>query len=327
MVSNTLRNMRPGSQLLFTGFVVLVSFFIIQLLASLVVIPIYGFSRVSGMLGGLDFADPGTVNMLKYFQVVQSVGLFIVPSVLVARFLYPRWTSYLYLTTKPSLRNAFWVIILVIIINPFINFTGDLNANMHFPSWLSGLEQWMRNAEDAAEKLVKVFLDVKTAWGLLFNLFMIAVLPAVGEELLFRGIIQKLFTKIIRNAHWGIWLSAALFSALHMQFYGFIPRMLLGAMFGYLLVWSGTLWLPILAHFINNAGAVILLYLIGKGKISPGIEEFGAGTDGWHYALVSLAMGAIILMVVRQHYREILPAEEAALSGKPNNETSEPADA
>lgn len=319
--------MRPGSQLLFTGFVVLVSFFIIQLLASLVVIPIYGFSRVSGMLGGLDFADPGTVNMLKYFQVVQSIGLFIVPSLLVARVLHPQWTSYLYLRKKPSLYNAFWVIILVIIINPFINFTGDLNAKMHFPSWLSEVEQWMRNAENAAEKLVKVFLDVKTGWGLLFNIFMIAILPALGEELLFRGIIQKLFTKITRNAHWGIWLSAALFSALHMQFYGFIPRMLLGAMFGYLLVWSGTLWLPVLAHFINNAGAVILLYLIGKGRISPDIEEFGAGAGGWYYALSSLLMGAVILVVVRQHYRKHRPSQEDFISGKPNTEISGPEEA
>lgn len=323
MISNTFRNMRPGSQLLFTGFVVLVSFFVIQLLASLLVIPIYGFSRVSGMLGGLDFTDPGTVNMLKYFQVVQSIGLFIVPSLLVAKVLHPHWKTFLYLGQKPSLRISFWVVILVIIINPFINFTGDINADMHFPSWLSGVEQWMRNAEDAAEKLVKVFLDVKTVWGLIFNLFMIAVLPALGEELLFRGIIQKLFAKITRNTHWGIWLSAVLFSALHMQFYGFIPRMLLGAMFGYLLVWSGTLWLPVLAHFINNAGAVIMLYLIGKGSISQEVEEFGTGADGWHYALISLVTGVVILMVVRQQYLQLRHASVASFAVNPNIEASD----
>lgn len=311
MVSDTFRHMRPGSQLLFTGFVVLVTFFILQLVASLVVVPVFGFERVSGMLSGLDFSDPGTVHMLKYFQIVQSFGLFIVPSLLVAKFFHSSWTFYLCLNKKPSLRNTYRVIILVIIINPFINFMGDINANMHFPPWLSEVEQWMRNAEDAAEKLVRVFLDVKSVWGLLFNLFMIAVLPALGEELLFRGIIQKLFTKITQNAHWGIWISAALFSALHMQFYGFIPRMLLGAMFGYLLVWSGSLWLPILAHFINNAGAVILIYLIGKGSLNPKVEEFGTGTEGWHYALISLAIGVVILMVVRQQNKEILPEQEA----------------
>jgi membrane protease YdiL (CAAX protease family) len=139
---------------------------------------------------------------------------------------------------------------------------------------------------------------------------MIAVLPAVGEELLFRGVIQKLFSKITRSHHWGIWISAILFSALHLQFYGFIPRLLLGAMFGYLLVWSGSLWLPILAHFINNAAAVTALFMIDHGYLNPSIEEFGAGVDDWHIGLFSLSAGLLILLTIKKQQRATSPKVE-----------------
>ena len=104
-----------------------------------------------------------------------------------------------------------------------------------------GIEKWMKDAEESAAEITKAFLDVKTIPGLVFNVFMIAFLPAVGEELLFRGIIQRIFTDMTKSHHWGIWISAILFSAMHFQFYGFVPRVLLGALFGYLLVWSGSI--------------------------------------------------------------------------------------
>jgi len=224
---------------------------------------------------------------------------------IVAWLFHESMKEYLSLNKKPMLPAIILIVLLIFIINPFINFTGAINAEMHFPEWMSGVERWMRNAEDTAEKLTKAFLKADTIGGLFLNLFMIAVLPALGEELLFRGVIQKLFSQITRNHHWGIWISAALFSALHMQFYGFIPRLLLGGMFGYLLVWSGSLWLPILAHFINNAAAVVLLYMIDKGQIDPRIEEFGTGTGEWYIALFSLIMGLLILAAIRNQKKPI----------------------
>jgi uncharacterized protein len=116
------------------------------------------------------------------------------------------------------------VLVLSFAASPFINFIGGLNANMQFPDWLSGVENWMKNAEDKAAEITEAFLKVETVGGLAFNIFMIAFLPAIGEELLFRGVIQRIFTNWTRNYHWGIWISALLFSALHMQFYGFIPE-------------------------------------------------------------------------------------------------------
>jgi uncharacterized protein len=305
MVKTLFRDLRPSNKLLFTGFVVVIAFFFTQIIAAILAIPLFGLDQVMKMLSGLDFSDPDSMNLLKYFQVFQSIGLFIVPPLIVAWLFHSSISEYLSLNKKPMLPAIILVVLLIFIINPFINFTGAINAEMHFPEWMSGVEGWMRNAEDTAEKLTKAFLKVDTLGGLLLNLFMIAVLPALGEELLFRGVIQKLFSQITRNVHWGIWISAALFSALHMQFYGFIPRLLLGGMFGYLLVWSGSLWLPIIAHFINNAAAVILLYMIDKGQIDPSIEEFGTGTGEWYIALFSLIMAILILSAIRNQKKPI----------------------
>lgn len=296
------RNLKPLSALMFSAFVVLAVFLAVQVAAALLAIPFFGISQVSGLLNGVNLEDPSSIAMLKYFQTVQAIGLFIAPSFLIAWLLHGRIFNYLYLDRPIPSLSIGMVILLVVVINPFINFTGAINAEMHLPSWLEGLEEWMREAENAAEQLTEAFLKVDSLGGLLFNLLMIAVLPAVGEELLFRGVIQKQLTQWTGSPHGGIWLAAALFSALHMQFYGFIPRLLLAGMFGYLLLWSGSLWLPVLAHFINNAGAVIALWLIDHEKISPAIEEFGTGTGSWPYAAASLAVGGIILYAVRQQF-------------------------
>ena len=294
------RESSPGTRLLFTGFIVVVIFLITQVLTAFVAIPVFGFDALMGMMDGIDHTNPESLKLLKFFQISQTLGLFILPPLVVAWFFNGDILEYLSLNQKPTLILSLMVLLLVLVISPFINFTGTVNAGMHFPEWLSGVENWMRNAEDTAEQLVEAFLNVNGLGGLMFNLFMIAVLPALGEELLFRGVIQKLFTGISGSKHWGIWLSAALFSALHMQFYGFIPRMLLGGMFGYLLVWSGTLWLPILAHFINNAAAVILMYMVDHNHISQEVEEFGSGPDGWMFALVSLVTGGFVFYGIRQ---------------------------
>ncbi len=290
--------MRPGTQLVFTGFVVVASYLISQLIAAMLAIPFFGTERVMTILSGFDFSDPAQLAFLKYLQVFQSIGLFILPSLLLAKMFNARPGVYLMMHRSVTFPTAILAVLLIFVVNPLINYSGAINAAMHFPEWLSGLEQWMRNAEDAAEKLTEAFLMTNNISGLAFNLFMIALLPALGEELLFRGIIQKLFAKMTHSHHWGIWLSAILFSALHMQFYGFIPRLLLGAIFGYLLVWSGSLWLPVLGHFVNNAAAVVLLYLIEHQKLGDHLGEIGS--NQWHLALFSLIASGLILWVIHR---------------------------
>jgi uncharacterized protein len=297
---NAFRDIHPFSRLIFSVFIILVSFLLFLALSVIAAIPVFGLDAVMNMASLSDLSNPETIRLLKFFQVVQSFGLFIIPPFILASMFHHSITGYLFLDRKITTLSSLLVIALIFFALPVINFTGELNNQMHFPEWASGVEEWMKNAEERAEELTKAFLKVENIGGLLFNLFMIAVLPAIGEELLFRGVIQRIFTEWTKSHHWGIWMSAILFSALHIQFYGFIPRMLLGVLFGYLLVWSGSMWLPIIAHFFNNAFAVIAMYLIDRGIINPELEEIGAGAESYYAAFLSLGVVILLILLIRK---------------------------
>jgi hypothetical protein len=232
---------------------------------------------------------------------VQSIGVFIVPPFILAWLFHGKIAEYLSLNKPVNYASILLVLLLSFSASPFINFIGEINANMQLPEWLSGVENWMKNTEENAAELTDAFLKVETLGGLLFNIFMVAFLPAIGEELLFRGVVQRIFTNWTKNIHWGIWITAILFSAMHMQFYGFVPRMFLGVLFGYLLVWSGSMWLPIIAHFINNAVAVIGIYLIDKNLLTPEIEEYGSTSDSYHIAVFSILLVAVFMLMLKRY--------------------------
>ena len=178
---------------------------------------------------------------------------------------------------------------------PLINALALLNESLHLPSFLSGLEEWIRLKESQAMEITVAFLKVDNWSGLLLNILIIGVIPALGEELLFRGVIQKELFSIYGKIHMSIWITAFLFSAMHLQFLGFIPRFLIGGLLGYLFYWSGSIWLPILAHFVNNAGAVILSYFINQQSISKEVEHLGA-EDGQLSMLVIALLGLLMLL-------------------------------
>jgi uncharacterized protein len=298
------RDIHPFSRLIFSLFIILVCFLLFLALSVIAAIPIFGLDAVMNMASFTDLSNPDTLRLLKFFQVVQSFGLFIIPPFILASMFHHSIAGYLFLDRKVTPLSSLLVIALIFFALPAINFTGELNNQMHFPEWASGVEDWMKNAEERAEELTKAFLKVENIGGLMFNLFMIALLPAIGEELLFRGVIQRIFTEWTRSHHWGIWISAILFSALHIQFYGFIPRMLLGVLFGYLLVWSGSIWLPIIAHFFNNAFAVIAMYLIDRGIVNPELEDIGAGAESYYAAFLSLGMVILLILLIRRDNRD-----------------------
>jgi uncharacterized protein len=149
----------------------------------------------------------------------------------------------------------------------------EWNASFTFPDFLKSFGEWAREREDLAAEYTKFFTTFNSTGDLLLGLFVIALLPAIGEELVFRGMLQPEFYRASGNQHTAIWISAFIFSAFHMQFFGFVPRMLLGALFGYLYVWSGNLWMPMIAHFVNNGFSVLMIYLYQKGTITVDMES------------------------------------------------------
>lgn len=170
-----------------------------------------------------------------------------------------------------------------------------LNMNVQFPEFLAELEKAMRDKEDELMKLTLYITDFENTLELVMGILVIGVVAGIGEEYLFRGVLQPKLRDYTKSIHWGIWLSAFVFSAIHLQFYGFVPRMMLGALFGYLYVYSGSLVYPMLAHILNNAFTVIMVHLNKQGVVEFDLEE--PGQLYWHYILIGL-----LLFVVSSFY-------------------------
>ena len=305
------RGMKPFPQLMFSLFVMVVSVLVFMLLAIILAIPFVGLSSLMTNLTPAGMGTPEGLVFLKYIQVVQSIGLFVIPALILGWLYHGNFSEYLQINRTTAFNSYLYVGLAGLLLIPLINYVGEINSHMQFPEFLSGVEDWMRTKEDEAKVLTDKFLKAEGISGLLFNVFMVAVLPAVGEELLFRGVIQRIFTNMTKNYHWGIWIAAFIFSAIHIQFYGFLPRMLLGAMFGYLLIWTGTMWAPILAHFVNNTMGVVGYYLIDKGSISKDIEQWGTGPEQFPLVLLSLASVSLLLFLIyRNSIKTKLPAQQ-----------------
>ena len=286
MYRQALRESKPSNQLIFSLLVILICGLAAMVLSIALGWLLYGVNPTQLETAMQDLSNPDTISLLKFFQIFQAIGVFIIPPFIIAWFLDPNPVLFLKSEKSPGLKNIMLVAAIIFTSNPLINWLTEINSKLSLPEWLHSLEIWMQNAENQASQITTAFLSSTSIKILLLNLIMVAVLPAIGEELLFRGIVQQLFKKMTHNAHIAIWISAAIFSAIHMQFFGFLPRLLLGAMFGYMLEWSGTLWLPIAAHFVNNATAVIAYSLMNKKLIGDGIEKTGTSSDGSSFMVV-----------------------------------------
>lgn len=181
------------------------------------------------------------------------------------------------------------------------------NAKLDLPESLSGLETWMKEMETQLMELTLFLTDFQTIPELLTGILVIGVFAGIGEEMFFRGVVQPKLKLYTNSAHWGIWLTAIIFSAIHVQFYGFIPRVFLGALFGYLYLYSGSLLYPILAHIFNNTLTVIVVYLSNQGQLDFDLES----TDSVSYPAAIL--GFLVLMVGFFYFKKINQAKDAEL--------------
>ena len=250
-----------------------------------------------------------STTSLKWLQFMQTIATFLLPSIIGAWI----WSedhkpfTWLRLTQTTHWSHYLLAVGIMLCAVPGINFLADLNSRVVLPESLGFIEQILKQQEEAAAALTERFLQADSIGGLLINIGLIAFLPALVEEVSFRGTLQQILAqgKLKGQIHIAIWATAFIFSAIHMQFYGFVPRMLMGAMFGYIFVWTGTLWVPILMHFTNNGLAVMAYYLIGENEESKNIADtFGAG-DTWWVGVISLLITSLGLLIFyrRTHTR------------------------
>ena len=196
-------------------------------------------------------------DMLRLLQFISAIGTFLVPSLALAWLFSRQPKDYLQIRKIKEGRSVAWVLLSMVCIVPLINWLTYWNGSLTLPEWAAPVEAWMRQQEDTMQHFTELLIYGGGFSPLLSNLIVVALTAAVTEEFLFRGALQRIIGQWTANPHVVIWIAAIIFSAFHLQFYGFLPRMVLGAYFGYLLYWSRCIWLPVLAHFTNNAVAVI----------------------------------------------------------------------
>jgi len=240
---------------------------------------------------------PGDIAFLKCYQLVNQIGVFIIPVIVYSILVSKSLTSYLSLERKPRILGILISGLVIYTLLPFNQYLLNLNQNLHFPEMLSGVEKWMKAYETEADNLTEAFLKSDSIWVLLVNMFIVAIVPAFGEEWLFRGVLLKLFKQITGNYHWAVLITAFLFASLHLQFMSFLPRFILGILLGYLFVITRNLWVPIFAHLINNASSVILYYLYFNGKTNIPAEDFGS-TPNVVYISGSLLITVWLLFIL-----------------------------
>jgi len=230
-----------------------------------------------------------TATALRYVSSLTQIGIFGL-SAFECAFLFndKKPANYLQLNTKISGLNCFIIILIAVVSLPALSHIIAWNEEIKLPQYMSSIENWMRGQEDAAAKITSLLLSGNNVSILLINLAVMAIIPAVCEEFLFRGLLITWLKNRVHNIHIVIVISALLFSAIHFQFYGFVPRFLLGLYFGYLLIWTESLWTCIIAHFINNGMAVIVSYLHNNQLIETEYQHFGNVGD--NYLLIGLSL-------------------------------------
>lgn len=241
-------------------------------------------------------------NFLKGSQLVQSLAIFVVPAFVMALFISKHPLRYLDLTKTPGFRNIILTLTSMVVMVPAMNLIISWNESMKLPSFLAPLEEWFRSQEDLMGETTRLLLSTDSAAGWIFNLFLVGVVAAFSEEIFFRGLLQNMVRERWHRPHLAIWVVAILFSAIHLQFYGFFPRLLLGAYFGYLLFWTGSIWIPIIAHFTNNAIALLQFYLESK-SINPNQWFEDASTfEVYAWGAVSGLLFYFLMILIKRRY-------------------------
>lgn len=257
---------------------------------------------VTGLAGGLllNMGGPDkAVAMSRIATVIQDIFMLIMPALVTALIVTRQPVKLLALGRMPSAGRVLIAIAVMLLASPAMSWIIELNSSIQLPESLGALEQKMRAMEDSAQATLDFMLGAHTPANLFVNILLIGLLAGFSEELFFRGALQRLINSTGLSVTAAIWISAIIFSAIHMQFYGFVPRMLLGVYFGYLLVWSGSVWLPVIVHAFNNSMFLVLKYMTGNGDPSIGAEGSMESVIAIIASVLATAAGLILLYKTR----------------------------
>lgn len=225
---------------------------------------VYGVSLTDFALGSVDATNvtKKKIYAMKSFQLFSTLGLFFLPAITLPFVLFKKSSiEYLAINKKFKVTTLIFGFISFICLLPLIELTIQWNENINFPEGLKNIEQIIKSAEEDSKQALNLILKGNTWYDIASNIFIICILAAVTEELFFRGFLQRYLYEKTASLHVSVIFTAIVFSAIHFQFYGFVPRLLLGAFFGYVYFYSRTIWIPIILHFANNFLSLMIFYL------------------------------------------------------------------
>jgi membrane protease YdiL (CAAX protease family) len=300
---NFYRERNPWGSFFLLLFLVFCGLFVGQLLGFALVALIYDFDITSLQEVLVDSVNhPEARIPLFILQGSTAIGAFIIAplfylyvrerQLLTVFFFNSSVKGYIYLIT-------FFIVLAFMMVNSIFI---EWNAQLTLPEFMRPFEEWAYEKEQQAKLLTQFLTNFDNFGQYLIGMLIIAIIPAIGEELLFRGLIQNQMHGITKNIHLAIWITGFLFSAMHLQFYGLIPRMLLGVLFGYMYYWSGNLWVPIFAHFVNNGFTLTMLYLYQLRTIDYDLET--ETSVPWYFSLPGLIAGTFLLIYFRNYFRQ-----------------------
>ncbi len=268
----------------------------------LLLLGLMGAGMIVASVVSVLLVNQGLLPML----IAQDVLAFILPAIAAMMVFYYRPLEVMGLNKAPTLMSLLIIVLFYVVSLPAMNWIVELNEAMSLPSWMSGIETWMRATEDAASEATQSILDIHTWPELCATVFVVGLMAGLSEEILFRGAMLRTMEDSRLGIHVVVWIVAIVFSAFHVQFYGFIPRMLLGLWLGYLFVWTRSLWVPIIAHTLNNSTVVVMNYLSNKGIVPEGFgDNLGVPADGsfpW-LAVLSLLLSIAIAVWANRYFR------------------------
>lgn len=230
-----------------------------------------------------------SATSLRILLILQSVGAFLFPALITQHYIWREKINFVFAPAYLDIRLVILAPLLLFAAAPILNNIMSWNQSLHLPDFMQGIENWMITSEKAANETLAQLFTTNSASEILGNLITVGLFAAVCEEVFFRGILQRIFKEWTHSSHLAVWVTAFIFSAVHMQFFGFFPRMLLGVLLGYLFVWSKNIWVPIFAHFCNNALVVLTEAMSTESTLNQ-TEHFS-----WPWILGSLLLMTLII--------------------------------
>ncbi len=218
-------------------------------------------------------ANPQGIMALKLNQGLISLAIFIIPSILFCRAINQNPVHFLRLKHPTKLYNYLFIIILIILAIPVSSWLLELNQNFHLPEYYKEFEVFLRGDEAFAKLQTEAFVNANTIPQLLFNIIIVAIIPAITEEIFFRGCLQNFVKMCFYNLHISVIFTAIIFSAIHGDYFGFLPRFMFGLVLGYAFAYSGNIWVSIVGHFLNNCITIVAYFIAQKDSSIEFLKE------------------------------------------------------